>query len=239
METLHISIKAEELFSLYGFSVTNSVLASLIVLVGILLLTLLYQLKVAPIHFVVHGVVATLYNFSESLVGDKKATQFFGLFATLFIFILFLDWFGLLPGLNGLFYTTLHGEKVHLLRAPTADLNTTIALALISVFMVQYYGIKSLGFRVQLGKYLDFHGPIQFFVGILELISEFSKILSFSFRLFGNIFAGEVLLLVIGFLVPILATTPFLVLEIFVGFIQAFVFSMLTLIFISNAVEHH
>ena len=238
METLHISLKAEELLNIYGFGVTNSNLATAVVVLVIVLLAFLYRLNVAPVNYLVHGLISSLYKFSETIVGEKYAQQFFPLFATLFVFIILMNWFGLIPGLTGVYVANALGEKVHLFRGPTADLNTTIALALVSVFMVQYYGLRSLGLKVHLSKYFDFRSPIQFFVGILELISEFTRILSFSFRLFGNIFAGEVLLLVIGFLVPLLATTPFIALEIFVGFIQAFVFSMLTLVFVSNATAH-
>ena len=100
--------------------------------------------------------------------------------------------------------------------------------------------IAAIGFVKHAGKYISFKSPIQFFVGILEIVSEVAKMISFSFRLFGNIFAGEVLLIIIGFLAPYVVPAPFLMLEIFVGFIQALVFAMLTLVFISIAtVESH
>jgi F-type H+-transporting ATPase subunit a len=118
-------------------------------------------------------------------------------------------------------------------------LSTTLALALISVVATQYLSVKALGAGGYISKFINIRNPINAFVGILELISEFAKLLSFSFRLFGNIFAGEVLLLVISFLVPIILPIPFLGLEIFVGFIQALVFTMLTTIFIVVATEKH
>ncbi len=133
---------------------------------------------------------------------------------------------------------TSHEVFVPIFRGATADLNTTIALALISVFMIQYYGLKHLKLKY-LKKFFDFSNPINAFIGILELVSDFSKIISFAFRLFGNIFAGEVLLTVISFLIPFLVPLPFIGLEIFVGFIQALVFTMLTLVFISMATAHH
>jgi len=243
MEGLHISLKAEEVFHLFGYSVTNSMLATVAVTVFFFVIVILFQFKKSTAHAFIRGTVAALYNFSESIVGEKKAQIFFPLFATFFLYIIFSNWFGLIPGLGGLFWNTAgeggHGESVHLLRAPTADLNTTLALAIFSVFAAQYYGFKYLGAKTHLSKFFDFSNPLNFFVGILELISEVSKILSFSFRLFGNVFAGEVLLLVIGFLIPLVATTPFLILELFVGFIQALVFAMLSLVFISLAVDHH
>jgi F-type H+-transporting ATPase subunit a len=243
MEGLHISLKAEEVFHLFGYSVTNSMLATVAVSLFFFIVVIIFQNKKSTAHAFIRGTVAGLYNFSESIVGEKKAQIFFPVFATFFLYIIFSNWFGLLPGLGGVFWKTEgtdgHGEAVHLLRAPTADLNTTLALAIFSVLTAQFYGFKYLGAKVQLSKFFDFSNPINFFVGILELISEVSKILSFSFRLFGNVFAGEVLLLVIGFLIPLVATTPFLILELFVGFIQALVFAMLSLVFISLAVEHH
>lgn len=125
-----------------------------------------------------------------------------------------------------------------LLRAGTADLNTTIALALIAVTATQIIGIKKLGLSY-FKKFINFSGPIQAFVGILEIVSEFSKIISFAFRLFGNIFAGEVLLAVIAFISPVFmkpfSTIPFLFLELFVAVIQALVFSMLTIVFMTMA----
>ena len=128
------------------------------------------------------------------------------------------------------------GEEkfVPLLRAPSADLNMTFALALSTMVMVQIWGVRFLGgsyFR----KFFNFSGPngfmkgINFFVGILELISEFARIISFGFRLFGNIFAGEIVLATMAFLIAFLIPVPFYMLEVFVGFVQALVFMMLTL----------
>lgn len=129
-------------------------------------------------------------------------------------------------------------EFIPLFRAGTADLNTTIALALISILMVQIFGFTHLSIGY-LTKYFNFESPIMFFVGLLELVSEFSKILSFAFRLFGNIFAGEVLLAVMGVLAPVLVPIPFYGLELFVGFIQALVFSLLSLVFFNMATQGH
>jgi len=129
-------------------------------------------------------------------------------------------------------------EFVPYLRAGTADLNTTIALALISIIATQVIGIKFLGIHY-FKKYVNFKGPIDAFVGMLETVSEISKIISFSFRLFGNVFAGEVLLAVIYYLLPVIVPIPFLGLEIFVGAIQAFVFATLSLVFMNLATQGH
>ncbi len=131
-----------------------------------------------------------------------------------------------------------HLVKVPIFRPGTADLNTTIALALFSVIATQIFGVQAqkLGY---FKKFINFKNPIMFFVGILELISEFAKVISFAFRLFGNIFAGEVLLVVIAFLIPVIIPMPFYGLELFVGFIQALVFAMLSLVFFNMATQSH
>ncbi|MCL5265040.1 MAG: F0F1 ATP synthase subunit A [Chloroflexi bacterium] len=126
-----------------------------------------------------------------------------------------------------------------LFRSANTDLNTTLALALVSVLATQFFGVKALGAGSYAGKFLNFKSPIDFFVGLLEIISEVAKIISFSFRLFGNIFAGEVLLGVMAFLIPWVASLPFMGLELFVGAIQAFVFMMLTLVFLTLATIGH
>jgi F-type H+-transporting ATPase subunit a len=138
--------------------------------------------------------------------------------------------------------TSTHGAQttvfVPLLRGATADLNTTFALAIIAVWMIQVFGIQSLGLGY-FKKFLNFSNPIMFAIGLLEIVSEISRIISFAFRLFGNIFAGEVLLTVIAFLMPLIAPLPFIGLELFVGFIQALVFSMLTAVFLNMATVSH
>lgn len=131
-----------------------------------------------------------------------------------------------------------HAKNVPLFRPGTADLNTTIALALISMFLVQYFGVQHLNLAY-FKKFINFESPILFFVGFLEIVSEFSKIISFAFRLFGNIFAGEVLLVVISSLASVIVPMPFYGLEIFVGFIQALVFCMLSVVFFNMATQGH
>ena len=116
----------------------------------------------------------------------------------------------------------------------------TIGLAIISVIATQFYGFRILGPKLQLGRYFTLkEGPIGLFVGVLEFILELARVISFSFRLFGNVFAGDVLLLVMAFLIPALGPVPFLLLEVLVGLIQAFVFSMLTLIFLTLGTTGH
>jgi len=143
-----------------------------------------------------------------------------------------------------------HGEGTFALipyvRVVTTDLNFTLGLALISVVMTQVIGVKARG-KNYFGKFVNVKtifskpvfGVIDFGVGILETVSEFSKVLSFSFRLFGNIFAGSVLLFVIGSLIPVFAQSIFLMLEFFIGLIQALVFGLLTMVFMSQATHGH
>jgi F-type H+-transporting ATPase subunit a len=118
---------------------------------------------------------------------------------------------------------------------------TPASFAIVAVFFIQYWGITSLGFFRYMSKFVSFKSPIDFFVGLLEAVAEFAKLISFSFRLFGNLLAGEILLLVMTFLVPLVSAVMvvFYGLELFVGAIQGFVFAALTLVFASLAVSHH
>jgi F-type H+-transporting ATPase subunit a len=242
---MHISIKAESLEHWIGLPITNSILATFLLL-SILLLVILAlkskKLQNIPtgLQNILEMIIEALDNLAAGIAG-VKARVFLPFFVSSFLFILLSNYLGLLPGFGSIgFWEELHGEKilVPLFRGPTADLNTTLALALSSVFLIQFWGVKYL----KLGyfkKFINFKGPIDFFVGILELVSEIAKIISFTFRLFGNIFAGEVLLTVIGILTFGVAMSPFLGLEIFVGFIQALVFSLLTLVFMHSATAQH
>ena len=137
-------------------------------------------------------------------------------------------------GLSDFFHDALF---IPMFRAATADLNMTIALAIVSIIAMQYFGFKTLGMHYS-GRFISFKDPITFAVGLLEIMSDLSKVLSFAFRLFGNIFAGEVLLAVIAFIMPFIVPLPFLAMELFVGIIQALVFSMLSAAFFSMAVSH-
>lgn len=183
----------------------------------------------------------------DSILGSRLLSEkYFPLIATIFLFVLFSNWLGLLPGTGSLGITheiVHHGEHktvlIPFLRAPSSDLNFTVALAVIALISINLFGFMALGFKQHAGKFFNFKNPIYTFVGFLELISEFVKIISFSFRLFGNVFAGEVLLIIIGFLGPYFLPLPFLFLEVFVGFVQAFIFAMLTLVFIGTAVTSH
>jgi F-type H+-transporting ATPase subunit a len=195
-----------------------------------------------------------VYGFIENVAGNKFAKEVFPIIATFFLFILAGNWLGLVPGMGSIgVYGEHHGKEIliPLFRSPNADLSTTMGLAIISLVATQYVGFKHQGFKY-LKKFFNFSAPpdatgflkpvLAFangFAGILELIAEFIKIFSFAFRLFGNVFAGEVLLMVISFLAAFIAVVPFMGLELFVGLIQALIFSMLSLIFFRMATHHH
>jgi F-type H+-transporting ATPase subunit a len=216
----------------------------------------------------VEALLEVIYNLTESTAG-KWARTIFPYFATITLLVLVSNWLELIPGVDSIgiiehvegeghavqqvaagmsTITPEEGEfaLVPFVRVLSTDLNFPLALALISVIMTQVIGVRALGssyftkyFNVRTVFNRPIFGVIDFAVGLLELISEFSKVLSFSFRLFGNIFAGSVLLFVIGTLVPVFAQSGFLMLEFFVGMIQAIVFGMLTMVFMSQATQGH
>lgn len=231
-----ISIKAETIFTLSNIPITNSLLLSLAVFLTFTFIAIVYYRasfysKKNRFYYFVNFFLKAIYRLFQSILKDN-IDYFFPIIGSFFIFILFQNWFGLLPGVGSI----LINHKP-LLRGDNADLNSTLSLAMISVVLIQIFGIKFLGFKGYISKFINVKNPIAFFTGILEIISEISKVISFAFRLFGNIFAGEVLLTIMAFLVPIVASFPFLLLEIFVGLIQALVFSMLTAVFISVAIQ--
>jgi F-type H+-transporting ATPase subunit a len=235
----HISLAAEKIGSVFGFPITNSLLATWVVMAILLVFSLLatHNMTLVPrgLQSIAEMIVGGLYDFFTSAVG-KHIKQFFPLIASFFLFIVTANWFGLLPGVGTIgFYEA--GKFVPLLRGSDTDLNMTLGLAIISIVAIQYFGFKTLGFHYST-RYINLKGPIDFFLGFLEIISQLATIVSFAFRLFGNIFAGEVLLTVMAFLIPFIVPLPFMALELFVGFIQALVFSMLTAAFLNVAVSH-
>jgi F-type H+-transporting ATPase subunit a len=242
MEKISISIKAEKIFDLFGFPITNSIIMTWLVMCFLIIFSFFVTRKLSKIpsriQLIGELLVGGIFSFFETILG-RNTKKVFPLIGTLFIFIIFLNWFGLIPGVGTIgIYEMENSHKVFipLFRAGSADLNTTLALAIIAVFTIQYFGVTHAKMKY-FSHFINFRSPIDFFVGILEFIGEFTKIISFAFRLFGNIFAGEVLLTVIAFLIPFIAPLPFLMMELFIGFIQALVFSMLTTVFISMAIN--
>ncbi|MDP3957069.1 MAG: F0F1 ATP synthase subunit A [bacterium] len=244
---MEISIAAEKLFSIGSLPITNALLIGFLVSIFLVILTqsVRWRLQLVPrgVQNVLEIIFEGLLSFMESVLGDKvQSRRFFPLIATIFLFVLFSNWVGLLPGAGTIGLSHVKDGQatiVPFLRSTSADLNFTIALSIIVVLTIQVSGIAALGI-VKYGKKFfisPFHKPygLGTIMGLLELVSEFAKLLSFSFRLFGNIFAGEILLIVMLHLVPYFIPLPFLFLEVFVGFIQAAVFAMLTLVFLKMA----
>lgn len=244
---MEISLAAEKIGHIGGMPITNSMLTSWIATLLLIGLGMLAVKNIKPIPKKIQNffelIIEFLIGTVNSVIDNKEQSKkYFPFLATIFLFIITNNWLGLLPGVGTIGLHEIHNGKevfVPIFRAGNADLNTTLALAIIAVIMIQVFGIMAIGVFKYASKFINFKSPISFFVGILELISEFSRIISFSFRLFGNIFAGEVLLAVIAMLLPYLAPLPFYALEIFVGFIQALVFTMLALVFIKMAITDH
>ena len=242
-----ISIKAEEIFHFGSFPVTNALLVSVLVLIFLVIVAFIFKSKLSIIpgklQSIFELIIEQVLGLMEPLMGSmKKAEMYLPLIVTIFFFVLFSNWAGLLPGFGSVGLYEPHGEEtifVPLLRAPSSDLNFTLALALISIFSVNIFGVLAIGLKDHLKKFFNFKDPIMFFVGILELLSEGVKIISLAFRLFGNVFAGEVLLAIIGVLAPYFLPLPFIFMEVLVGVIQAFIFSMLTLVFVSMSIVSH
>ncbi len=245
---MNLSLIPETILHIGSFTVTNTLITSwlVVVILSISAIVVGRKAKMVPGGFqnVVEASLEGLFNFFDEIWGNNKknSERFFPFLATFFLFILIGNWFGLIPGVGSIgFYEVKQGETefVPLLRSLNSDLNATLAWAIISVITTQISGFVILGAKKHLSKFFNFKSPIDFFVGILELIGEVSRLISFSFRLFGNVFAGEVLLMVMMFLVPYILPLPFLMLEIFVGLIQALVFTVLTLVFLKMATEAH
>lgn len=181
-------------------------------------------------------IIETFYTLTES-VAKSAAAKIFPYFMSFFLFILVANWSSLLPGI-GTIGVREHDEIIPFLRGTTSDLNTTLALALISAIATHLLSINTIGLKEYFGRYFSFN-PINLFIGILEIISEVTKVVSLSFRLFGNIFAGEVVLLTVSSMFAFIFPLPFLMLEVIVGVVQALVFSMLTMVFMAILTTSH
>lgn len=252
---MHISLAAERIFSLFGLPITNSMLMTWLAMLILVIVAYLAgrrpQLVPGKLQNLLESILEFFFNLVNSILQDKTLSyQVFPIVATFFLLIVLSNWLGLLPGVGPIgYFHEVHGEVVltPLFRPTNADINSTLSWAIISVVVTQFFGVMMLGLGQHVSKYVNlngllsfkFEGLIHFFVGILELFSEISKMISFSFRLFGNIFAGEVLLTVMAFLVPFIAPLPFYFLELFVGLVQGVVFATLTLVFIKVAVTSH
>ncbi len=233
-----IVLKPEVLGFFKQLPITNTLLVSWVAIVVLTIVSLLatWRIKLVP---------SGAQNFFESLIdfgyttveglAGKKTKVFFPLVMTFFLFIITSNWLGLLPGFGTITYK---GQP--LLRSINSDLNMTLALALLSAVITHILAVKYLGLSDYLKRWFSLQMfPVFLFVGFLEIVSEFTKIVSLSFRLFGNIFAGEVVLSTVASIFAFVVPLPFYFLEIIVGFVQAAVFMMLTLVFMVLLSEKH
>jgi F-type H+-transporting ATPase subunit a len=258
---------AEPIFHVGSFPVTNSLMNSWIVVLIVLILSLVIKSKIRQIprgiQNIFEYVIDMFLGMFDSITGSReRSLKFFPLVFCFFIFILISNWMGLLPGIGSIGQVVSeHGEKIFIpyFRGGTADLNTTLSLAIIGVVASHIFGIVAIGGWNYLNKFINIKAfleiprkvmkdptilivnPIKAFVGIIEIIGEVAKIASLSFRLFGNVFAGEVLLASMSALLAFGLPIPFMFLEVIVGLIQALIFSMLILAYLTmntTAEEH-
>ncbi len=242
----HVSLVAEHMFNIGPLRINNSMLLGVLGTAIVLWLFFYTKAKIeAGKHTRLSIAILWLFDIllgtAEEVLGSReKARKLAPLAITLFFVIIFNNWLGLFPFVGPVTY---HGEP--LFRGLASDLNFTAALAVITMVTAQIWAIRTHGFFGNLGRYFanPFTEPMKVFEGFLEIIAEFSRLISLAMRLFGNIFGGEVLLVVMGFITAWaapLALPPFMLLEIFVGAIQAYVFFMLTVVFVSlGTASHH
>ncbi len=258
-------LPAEEVFLLFGFPITNSIIGAWVTMIFLVVFSYVvtHRMKVVPgrLQSAFEFLLGWLYNLCQSVAGEEKGRRFFPIVATIFLFVAFNAWLSLLPGYGSITIANPEGHPVHLFRGANTDINLPLALALVSFIFVEFYGFRFLGIRY-LGKFINvgelfkslgllfrgrvkqgfsglITGFIQIFVGLLEGLSELVRIVSFTFRLFGNMTAGEILLLIAAFLIPWVFALPFYGLELLVGFVQALIFGGLTLVFLTLATAYH
>ncbi len=262
VEKPEISLAAPHLFTVFGIPITNTILAGwvtvIILVLGSWLITRRMKLVPGKAQAVFEAILGWIYGLCESVAGEKNARKFFPVVCTIFLFVAFNAWLSLIPGYNSILIT-VNGAHHELLRGANTDLNTPLALAIVSFVFVTYYGIRSLGTgwfkqyfpvgaffktfgRLFTGKakIMDvFTSAINIFVGGLEFLSMLIRLISFTFRLFGNMTAGEILVLIGAFLLPLAISWVVYGFEMLVGVVQALVFSILTLVFATMAVTSH
>jgi F-type H+-transporting ATPase subunit a len=244
MDSVHVALSAEKITEWWGIPITNTLITSWIVMSVLFFIAFFVGKNIQMIPGKLQAFFEMVFGgildyMAETLDSRKLALRFFPLIATLFIFIFLANIMEFIPGVGSIgFEAVSHGEHIFtpLFRSVNTDLNMTLALTIIAFFTIEFSGIFILGFLKYSSKFVNFNSPLDFAIGIIELFSELVRLVSFSFRLFGNIFAGEVLILVITFLVPYVVPVPFIFFELFVGLVQAAIFSLLTLFYIKLAV---
>lgn len=228
-----------------GVPITATMLTTWLTMAVLIGLAFLVKAKIATVPGKLQSVsevmIGGVYDYmSEVLESKTMARKYFPVVMTIFLFVLALNWVGLLPGVTSIGLYEVHDGVEHftpLLYPAATDLNITIGFAIVALLSIQLAGILAIGLFKYAGKFINFTSILGFVIGIIELISELARLISFSFRLFGNIFAGKTLLLVAMFFIPYIVPIPLIAFELFVGFIQAFVFAILTLFFIKLATE--
>ena len=235
---IHVALSPDPLFHIGSFPVTNSLFVTLIASTILITTAIRFSKVISSVPGKFQAFLELIFDgllqFMDGITGDRKKTERYApITMTIFFFVLVANWLELFPGVESILF-----NGVPLLRSPSSDFNLTLTLAVVAVVSTHVMGVKTLGAMKHVKKYFSAN-PINTFIGIIEIVGDLAKMLSFSLRLFGNIFAGSVLLIVIGFLVPWGAPLPFLGLEIIVGLIQALVFSVLTLVFMTMATEEH
>ncbi len=249
---------AEPIFHIGSFPITNAYINSTLAVLLFLVIGLLLRKRTSEIptglQNAAEGVLEFMLGYVDQVTKDrKKSMQFLPIVGGLFLFILITNWMGLLPGIGSVGrWLVMHGhtELVPIFRPANTDLNMTLAMAVFAVIASHVFGVAAIGFFKYANKFIKvgdlIHGfkkggthimvaGIEFGVGIIELFSEVAKMVSLSLRLFGNVFAGEVLLTVLAGLIAYFVPLPFMLLELLVGMIQAVVFSMLTLVYLTMA----
>ncbi|QQG37545.1 MAG: F0F1 ATP synthase subunit A [Candidatus Kaiserbacteria bacterium] len=235
---IHVAIAAEKLGDFFGIPITNTLVTSWLV-IGILValaFVLGPRLKMIPgrLQTLLEELFAYVYDYvAETLESREMARRFFPLLMTIFLFVFVGNMIHFLPGIGSITY--LHEP---LLRAPSTDLTVPLVLALISFFVIEISGIAAIGVWKYGSKFVQnpFRNPLGFAIGLIELIGELVRVVSLSFRLFGNILAGEVVIGVAIFFAPYLGPVPLMLFEIFIGTLQAAIFALLTLFFIKLAI---
>lgn len=256
---MEINLAAETLGHIGSLPITNSLWVVFALTTGLIIVGILAgrNLKTIPagLQFWAEVIIGGLYDLIKDITGNEKLTKkFFPFAATLLLFFLLGNMLTFLPGTDAFFIlqdspeavtgehaaeVTAEPHNLHLYRTITTDYNVVLAVTLVSFVMIQFAGLTSNGIFGYIKKFINFSSPINFMVGLLELIGEFSRILSLSFRLFGNMFAKKVLILVILGMLPFFGPLPFNLLGIAVSLIQAFVFMLIVVIQIALSAAHH
>lgn len=238
---LNIKLAPDILFYIFGFPMTNTLILIFSVSLFLIIFTLFVsrRMKMVPgmTQNIVEFILESYYSFVRTTAGsEKKAKRIFPLVFTMFIFALVANLATYIPG-QAAVSLYRNGESVSVFRAAMSDYGMVFVMTMITFLLTQTVAIIVHGPFRYLGKFLNFKSPLKFFLGIMDIIGELAKIISLSFRLFGNIFAGEVLGAVMLFLAPFFVPLPFKFLGLLTAVVQAFVFSVLTLVFVTMASE--